>query len=292
MLQDNGTLTESSTDGIVTLHAPPNGHTARTVVAVSDQGFDTNGRAMIDVITNDGTAFEYHDAGGSAGGWFELWSKSDPWTWPLATHGQSVVSARAGQGVSYVLLSDNSLNVWHDSGSTWDSQINLGTPISAIDAGTDRYGVNKLDVLFKAGFVSEWDGSAFHLLATSGKSISAGQRGYSTILTPQGTACLYDQAGGGQLRVLATNVSSLSIGTTLFGTLQVDAIMTDGSIREGYGADLKVLTPPKDPTGPVRWIGKAHQGIVDVIFGNGWAEEHDRLNHWSSILGHGAVAVV
>ena len=111
-------------------------------------------------ITNHGTAFEYHDEAKQRGGWFEL-GESDPWTWPLATHGQSVVKARAraGQGVApYVLLSDNSLNVWHDSGSTWDSQINLGTPISAIDAGTDRYGVNKLDVLFKAGFVSEWDG--------------------------------------------------------------------------------------------------------------------------------------
>ena len=131
------------------------------------------------------------------------------------------------------------------------------------------------------------------MLATSGKSISAGQRGYSTILTPQGTACLYDQVGGGQLRVLATNVSSLSIGTTLFGTLQVDAIMTDGSIREGYGGGFEgpalLRGFRQDRSGG---SGRRTQGIVDVIFGNGWAEEHDRLNHWSSILGHGAVAVV
>src|SRR5262249_29535094 len=78
VLQNNGTLTERTSTGTITL--------STGIFRISDQGIDNAGRAMIDVVATDGTAYEYHDGNG----WFKLTT--------------GVVDAKAGQGVSFLLL--------------------------------------------------------------------------------------------------------------------------------------------------------------------------------------------
>src|SRR5262249_45059753 len=164
------------------------------VSSVSDQGIDNDGNAMVDYLTTAGTAFEFHDQGSSV----QL---------PIS----SVVQAKAGQGVSYVLVGDpssgnTSVYEYCDPGSEYPSGqwygpwttgtgsrsewsdllgwIDVTQYVVQIDAGTDKFGVNAvamLDSFADAYLRSDTDG--LHLVASNIAQISGGQQGLVALLT-------------------------------------------------------------------------------------------------------------
>src|SRR5207249_342513 len=75
---------ESSGDFVEFVSGVPTTLTG-SVVAMSDQGIDNQGHAMVDIVRSGGDAWEYHDQVG--------------WTFL----GNGISSAKAGQGVSYIL---------------------------------------------------------------------------------------------------------------------------------------------------------------------------------------------
>jgi hypothetical protein len=145
------------------------------VTSVSDQGIDNYGRTMIDYIS-DSCAYEYHDR---ATGSVFLWA--------------DVAQAKAGQGVSYVVFSWPSGNLWeyHDpSANSGSLSQNLYTgAIQSIDAGTDKYGVNAVDVVLSGGYAwmrSDTDG--WHYLMANVSQVSGGQQGLVGCWTRRATS--------------------------------------------------------------------------------------------------------
>src|SRR5207249_3232420 len=94
---------------------------AGTVVSMSDQGIDNQGHAMVDIVVADGRAWEYHDQVG----WVYL--------------GNNITSAKAGQGVSYILYNDGTIRKFDDATGSVSHIYSYG---AQIDAGTDVQGVN------------------------------------------------------------------------------------------------------------------------------------------------------
>jgi hypothetical protein len=194
------------------------------VSAVSDQGIDNNGRAMVDLITTDGRAFEYHDGGARV----QL--------------GNGVRSAAAGQGASYVLFNNGDLKEYHDSDGAWSW---IHADVASISAGTDKLGVNAVDLIFSpqaAGGVGgqTWeysdtrrqrDNSHWHYIGSDIRSISAGQQGMACYVRNNGGAVLFDD-GPWSHTFLDPNVAQATAGTDVNGQYLVYLLYTDGSLRE------------------------------------------------------------
>jgi hypothetical protein len=123
------------TDGTLTMHGA-GGLTFLSwgIASVSDQGIDNNGHAMVDVVTTGGLAYEYHEGSD----WFHTWTYL----------GYGARSARAGQGVSYVLFNDGSVSEFTDATGGWKT---VDTNVASIDAGTDKTGVNMVTEVDKWG---------------------------------------------------------------------------------------------------------------------------------------------
>ncbi len=138
--------------------ANPSGETGK-VVAISTQGIDDFGQPMVDVVFSDGKAYEYHDflpnnpTAVANPSFF-------PWTYlsanvKLVPAGQGY-SAVAGQGVSYVLLTNGALGEYVDPNYFtyyYGFGVNPGARYGAIATGvtsiiathTDPLGVNAVD---------------------------------------------------------------------------------------------------------------------------------------------------
>src|SRR5205823_6354807 len=121
---------------------------ASGVRSISDQGIDNHGRAMIDVVMNNGDAYEYHDGG----------------TWTYLCH--NATDAKAGQGESFVIVNGGYLWEYKDKDGSWWY---LSPGATAIDAGTDRYGVNAVVGLFYSDNQAwEWsDSTGWNHIANS-----------------------------------------------------------------------------------------------------------------------------
>src|SRR5262249_40140077 len=97
----------------------------------------------------------------------------------------------------YVLLTNGSVYEYHDasfsSGASWSFVYNSPS-IRAIDAGTDKYGVNAVDVLFTTGYAwmhSDTDG--WHYLMSGVQQVSGGQQGLVALLDQYGNAYMYNE---------------------------------------------------------------------------------------------------
>jgi hypothetical protein len=227
------------------------------VAAVSSQGIDDSGLAMVDVVLTSGEAYEYHDGG--------LWVRLT----------SAVKAACAGQGVSFVLLADGRLVEYHDDTGAWSNTI--ASHVASINAGTDRYGVNMVDAITTNGILYEYsDSSGSHVLCSDAVSVSAGTGGMSAVVLQSGRSYEYSETTGGWT-YLADGVAQVAVGTDPSGATMVDLVLTS-HVAEEYriGIGWKTLT-----TG-VAAIGKARAGLVDVVFANGNAYEHGS-NGWTAL---------
>jgi hypothetical protein len=243
---------------------------SNNVSKVSYQGIDLNGRAMVDVVFNNGVAEEYHDGG----------------TWVPLTN--NVKDAEAGQGVSWVLLTNGSLLEYRDqapyvpSSASWTT---ITGGVASIDAGTDRYGVNSVDYITTAGTAYELSNNLYQIsLGTGVRSVSAGRMGVSEVLFSNGNAYDYREATH-TTTFLASNVAQVTAGSDAAGNPMIDLLYTSGSLWE-----YQASTGGTSLGSGVKAISKARAGLVDVLFTNGNADEHTSSG-WTGLTG-GAVEAV
>jgi hypothetical protein len=251
VLHANGQLWEYSDTGWTMV--------ASGVASVSDQGIDNNGRAFVDLVTSNGNAYEYHDGYGPV---------------RLMNHVQSAV---AGQGVSYVLLSNGTLLEYVESTDSWNY---LDSNVSAINAGTDQEGVNAVDVIYAGGDAWEVsDSSGWNFIASGVRSISAGQQGLAGYVTARGNAYLWNEATSGTL-LLASNAAQVALGTDENGNSMIDLVFSDGTLKE-----FRVDSGWSFLGSWVASVSKGRAGEVDAIFAFGAVQEHTPSDGWIP-LGH------
>jgi hypothetical protein len=240
VLQSNGNLFEQTSAGFTFL--------CGGIASVSSQGIDNSGRALVDVVTIQGQAYEYHDGSG----WVYLAS--------------GVKDAEAGQGLSYVLLDNGSLFERRDV----NGQVSyLAGGVVSIDAGTDHYGVNSVDLVLYTGAAYEISNtSGVHLLATGVKTISAGPLGVSEILLQNGYALDYREATN-TFTVLAGNVAQITSGTDPSGSAMIDLLFSNGALYE-----YRTSTGWTYVANGVQSVSKGLDGVVDYILANGILYEH------------------
>jgi hypothetical protein len=183
------------TSGNLYLLAPGGGKLfiKNTVASVSDQGIDDQGHAMVDIVYTDGTMAEYHAGSGSF---------VDP---PV----RGVKAAKAGQGVSYILLNNGIVEEYIDATQTIHG---IDTNVSAIDAGTDGVGDNCVGVIYATGKAAEWgDGGSYHNFGPNIKSLSIGLRGQTAYLDTSNTAYTYLDGASGPNK-LGSGITQITAG--------------------------------------------------------------------------------
>jgi hypothetical protein len=254
VLQSNGNFLEIAGGSPITL--------AGSVVSMSDQAIDNQGHAMVDIVLSNSTAWEFHDTVG----WHFL--------------GTNVQSAKAGQGVSYLLFNGGAVQEYDDATGTYRNIFGSG---SQIDAGTDVQGVNAVDIVLPSH--SAWENSddtGWHFIANGVHSISAGRQGISDYVTTGAVAHWHNQAGNLDVPLGFVGVSQVTAGTDQFGNFMIDVLLSSGTLVEWRaGMGWHTLA------GGAKSIGKAHAGVVDVVFSSSQAWDHDSLWHF---LASGAVA--
>jgi hypothetical protein len=256
VLLSNGNLLEFTPGGTLTL--------AGGIASVSDQGIDNQGRAMVDVVTTGGLAYEYHDTAG----WTYLWN--------------SARSAVAGQGVSYVLFTNGYVDEYDDATGTWSYVWNGANRISA---GTDRMGVNAVDVLLGTDAWEHSDDSGWHFIASGVRDISAGRQGISDYLTTTAVAHWHSEVGNGDVAV-ASNVAQITAGTDALGNYMIDLIYSGSGALWEYRAGASWV----NLTSGVRSLSKGRLGTVDAVFNWGDAWEHS-TSGWRFLTGNATAAV-
>lgn len=230
------------------------------VASVSDQSIDNRGFAVVDYVTVDGRAFEYHSDGSS----FLL--------------GSNIRQAKAGQGVSYLLSASGVASEYSDTTGT---SVALDTYVQSIDAGTDQYGVSMMTDVRKISYYRNGvfitllngyelsDSTGRHFIAGNVGSMSAGQQGFMTYVTTSGDAYWYSEATAFS-SYLGSGVASVTLGTDRFGNDMIDLLFATGSLwewRQGTGWNWL--------SNGVASIGKAHADELDVVFTSGVAYIHD-----------------
>jgi hypothetical protein len=226
---------------------------AGNVALVSNQGVDSNGRAMVDFVTTGGLAYEFHDGIGST---------------YLAS---GVKDAKAGQEVSYVLLTNGSLYEVVNPSQQYPNGgvFHVRDGVVALSAGTDRYGVSSVDVILTSGSAYEISNtSGAHLLTSGVRAIGAGQGGESEILLQNGNAYEYREVTNSS-SFLASNAAQVTAGTDSAGNLVIDLLYSNGNLSE-YRASSGWVSLG---TG-VKSVSNARAGLVDVLYSNGNAYEH------------------
>jgi hypothetical protein len=221
---------------------------ASGVSSVSDQAIDIHGEAMVDVVLTTGQAYEYHDG--------------DGWV-PLSS---GVRDARAGQGVSYVLQGNGHLAEYRDGDERWSGTLASG--VAAIDAGTDSFGVNMVDVVYASGTLAEYsDSTGWHALCGTAQAVSAGQLGVTVALLRDGRAFEYREDAHAWT-YLGTGVVQVAGGTDIDGAAMIEVVNRDGTTAEYRATGRHSLGSH------VASVSKPHDGLVDVIFMGGDLYEH------------------
>ena len=189
-----------------------------------------------------------------------------------------VVQAKAGQGVSYVLLNDGTVSEYRDSGS-W--RMNFDSGVQSIDAGTDQHGVNMITEVrsiryYRNGvFITLSSGYEFsdstgrHLVASNVGSMSAGQQGVMDYVTAAGDAYWYSEAAGSSF-YLGSGVAAVTAGTDQNGNYMFDLLFSSGALWEWRQASGWTWL-----ANSVAKIGKAHAGVLDLVYSWGTAWDHD-----------------
>src|SRR5581483_6975758 len=248
-------LFERTPDGNLYAVIGRDGNYVYGVRSISDQGIDNYGKAMIDVVTNAGGALEYHDGG----------------TWlPLISGAKD---AKAGQGVSYVLLNSGDLWQWADgSPATGGSAVpahwtKIGGNVRAFDVGTDARGVNMVVVegygYLTASEVS--DSTGRHFIANGVVQASAGRNGTVDFVDASGNVFWWNETAGPAIQISA-NATKVTTGYNTDGSDIIDILFRNGTVwdyRNGAWQQLDYN---------VRDLTKARAGVVDTISnaGNAW----------------------
>jgi hypothetical protein len=257
VLQTNGQLWEHSSSGWTFL--------ASGIAAISNQGVDNSGRAMTDVINTSGVASEYHNGTG----WVNL--------------GSDVSTATAGHGVSYVLFATGYLDEYSDVTGAW-TYIDNG--VTSISAGTDKNGVNAVDLILTSGAAWEHsDSSGWHFIASGVRYVSAGQMGIADYVTTSGNAYCFAEAAGAST-YLAPGVAQVTTGTDQNGNTMIDLLYANGNLYEYHASSGWAFL-----SGGVQSIGKGRGGLVDVVFSSGNAYEHEANGSWNFLTGSVVMAV-
>jgi hypothetical protein len=233
------------------------------IASISNQGIDNSGRAMVDVLTTSGVAWEYHEGIG----------------WTKLTSGAK--SAVAGSGESYVLMNNGDLWEYQDATGQWQF---LDHNVSSMDAGTDRYGVNMVDVVYTNGVAYEHsDTSGWHYLTSGVSQVSAGSSGNTGLVLTNGSAYSYSETSG-SFSYLG-GATQIAEGTDANGNLMIDLVQNGGT-----GWEWRSGTGWTQLGSTVRAVSKGRAGVIDVLFQSGSAYEHD-ANGWtyltSGVIGVG-----
>jgi hypothetical protein len=272
LLDANGGLWEAvrqpGADGKVTTVTT---QVASNVASVSDQGIDNSGRATVGYVTADGKSFEYHDGGPVQLLYSPVAADESP---VAAKKGVTALGAKAGQGASYVLLSNH--QAWeYDEQTHVVSLREVG--VAAIDAGTTAQGVNMVDVIDTKAVAWEVpDRGAEHSLGlTDVTQVSAGRQGVSALLRSNHSARLYDDAAGGLVGPSRLNVARVASGFSADGNYVLDLLFQ--STRLAYEADYVrnasgQLVSRVERNGPrtgALSLGKMRAGVIDLVFADG-----------------------
>jgi hypothetical protein len=232
-------------------------------VAVSDQGIDNQGHAMVDIVQSNGQSWEYHDQVG----WVYL--------------GSNIKSAKAGQSVSYILYNDGTVKEYDDATGSFTT---VWTGGAQIDAGTDAQGVNTVGITFTWG--DAWqhsDDSGWTMIASGVQSISVGRQGISDYLTTGGVAHWHTLSGSDV--ALASNVKQVTAGTDQFGNYMIDLLYNSGSIDE-----YRSSTGWYNVWSGGASISKGRLGELDIVFNWGDAYAHT-LSGWTFLSSNATTAV-
>jgi hypothetical protein len=278
VLSNNGSLYVGS--------GPASTYVIGGVADISDQSIDDYGHAMIDVVFSNGVAEEYH-----AG-------FSNPWVYL----GSGVRSAKAGQGTSYVLYTNGTVQEYLDWGintfpsikttpNTYKGQwksIDTSGGVVSIDAGTDRLGVSMMTEvwsynIFSYSYGYEYSDSTSPLYLGSGiRTLSAGQMGNIGILYKSGIAIWYVGATSNTY-LEGQNVNQFTMGTDENGYVQFDVLLNNGNLSQFSWTDGWTYASG------LQGLGKAHAGVEDVIFSGFHAKAYYALAQDWGVLYNGAV---
>jgi hypothetical protein len=229
------------------------------ISVITNQGIDNSGRAMVDAVTTSGVAEEYHEGIG----------------WVSLTTGAK--GAFAGNGESYVLMNNGDLWEYRDASRQWTF---LDHNVAALGAGTDRYGVSMVDVLYTSGVAYEYsDTSGWHYLARGVRQVSAGRNGYSGVLLNNGNAYSYSEATGSSW-LAGTGVAEIAEGTDASGNLMIDLVQNNGTAWEWHTNNGWTELG----TG-VKAVSKGCLGVTGVLFQNGNAYQHSS-GGWTYLTGN------
>jgi hypothetical protein len=259
------------------------GNPTTGIRSISDQGIDNYGQAMIDVVFNNGTAYEYHDSG----------------NWVYLTN--NVKDAKAGQGVSYVL--DNSGNLTEYVEALLPNNIGVRndpppTPrpidsnVVAIDAGTDLRGVNMV-VATEAGLFGLpsntyeiSDAGYWNWIGLGLAQASAGRGGNVAYIDSSGEAWSWNE--GSQVpQDLGSGAKKVTVGyTSDDGAPVLDVLFNDGTVLDGRHGGA-----PQFFTANMTDISKARGGIVDTIGNDGTGWEFPWVGDWFPLYTANGLAV-
>jgi hypothetical protein len=225
---------------------------ATGVYAVSDQGTDNKGRPFVDFVTTNGVAYEYHDG----------------LTTPLYL-ASGVVQAKAGQAVSYLLYGNGALSEYHDTWSsdgstagTWTPLYGSGSQIQQIDAGTDKYGVNAVDVLFTYG--DAWlrsDTDGWHWIMDGAAQVCGGPQGVVVLRDTSQNAWYYNEWTGTPSQ-FASGVMQVTTGYDAWGHITVGIVYDTQAawLWDSGNGSWSLLA-----NGVLR-MSKENLGVVSVLF--------------------------
>jgi hypothetical protein len=257
---------------------------ATNVASISDQGIDSFGQPMIDLVYRNGNAYEYHDFSTPEG---KAFAASYPSLFPFTYLHSGVKQAVAGQGVSYVLLTTGQLGEYVDpnfSSNFSGFGVNPGAArngviasgVTSISAGTDKLGVNSVDYTSTVSgkpYLYEWrdvTGRAT-LLTTGVTAFSAGQHGMHAYVSG-GNAYLYSESTG-QVTALAkfgATATSVVLGVNATGGYEVIVVYSGGAAYQFNNSTTGSLLASNVAT-----VSKPSGGEFRVLLTSGSAFEVD-----------------
>jgi hypothetical protein len=192
-------------------------------------------------------------------------------------------AVEAGQGVSYVLLTNGSLYEQIGISAQYPRGLlrYLLAGVASISAGTDRYDVSTVDFVTTTGFAYELsDTTGLHYLTSGVRTISAGEQGISEILLQNGEAVYHSEASGA-FSALATGVAEITDGTDANGVNVIDLLYNNGDLYE-----YRASTAWTFLSHGVYYVGKARGSVVDLVLTKGLVEEHGPSG-WTTLTSRG-----
>jgi hypothetical protein len=215
-------------------------------------GTDYSGRSMADVVTGDGTAWEYttsHPRDGDHGFYRQLT------TLFVSNNIKSVAAGR--QGISYVLLNSGQLAEYNEHTNQWSD---LGGNVASVSAGSTASGQSMAVIMTMDGTAWEWSythpwdsdhGFYRQLVPIAGhgqiQSVTAGPNDISDVVMSDGAVWQYDDKAfrfwrwsyldslnpGGMS--ISNGMMGLTAASTADSGLSIDSTLGSGGSPEGGG---------------------------------------------------------